>query len=184
MEERMQFEVPKYKEPNKIFESSIHRSHSAATKKKKSQEYMNELEGIERQDVKIMRYTRNDIKKSKLANGRVKQELSDESLIINGLHQKIEEQEHAINSLNEKYKQIEHQMLAQNEVIQYCKRTVDSEWKAREEELRKKLAEQCSEKFETLLEERVKYMIKQRKEEVTKLVLELATRGLNNNKEN
>ncbi len=172
--------LPAVKEPNPNPkpESAVHRSRSVNTMK--AQEAMNELEGIERQDVKINKYSRNDMKKRKLSNGRIVQvEELKESAAIRGLKKTLLEQSVVIKRLTENYGILEKQLLSQGDLMQYCKKIVDEEWETRKNVLLDQVIREYLPSIETLIQARVKDAVMQRKEAIDECILSFIKAKIN-----
>ncbi len=137
-------------------------------------EAINEWEGGERQDVKIAKYTKCDIKKRKLANGRPR-----EDFFIQGLKRKVLEQENAIAKMKEDYKELEKRLISQTETIQFCKKAVEAEWDKRKDRLKDALMGECMKGAEQILQERIAAAVKGRREDINRIVLGIIKDKLN-----
>ena len=169
--EKQVLHPPKIMQLNHKHEASGHRSRSANNKK--LLEAMNELEGIERHDVKIAKYTRSDLKKHKLSNGRPKDDNNKEGSAIQELHRTLVEQEKIINQLNSTYETLELQLRAQTDLLQHCKKGIDAEWESRKDSLREQVIKENMDKFQDLIEERIKAVLSQRKAEISGFIVDL-----------
>ncbi len=148
--------------------TNFHRSRSARSKK--DLEGTNELDGGERQDVKIEKYTRSEMKRRGLVEGGQRSEAET----MQELQKAVVEQQNMVDIMTQKYKTLEMQMIAQTEIIQYCKKGVDAEWEERKEGLRARLVEEyMRDKFAGLLQERAKEALERRKGEIDACVMDI-----------
>ena len=131
---------------------------------------MNELEGIERQDVKIQKYSRSNMKNHKLANGKLCAAPGSSSALT--LQQRLAGQEALLQELTENYKALEQRLIAQTELIQHCKKVVNEEWEARKAELLEQLTLEYLPKLPSIFQERVLLDVQTRKQEIDQYLLE------------
>ena len=162
--------IPKIKEPNQKPESSFRRSLSVD--RARMPEAMNELEGIERQDVKINKYSRNDMKKQKLSNGRILQpEERKENAIIIGLEKRVLEQNITIKRLSENCKILEKQLLPSAELMQYCRKMVEEEWETHKNGLLDQVIREYLPKIEEGIQSGVLKAVMGRKEAIDECII-------------
>ena len=171
MEKHMLLLPPKIMKLNHKPSTPMQRSKSV---RNKYQEAINEWEGGERQDVKISKYTKCDIKQHTLANGGRR-----EDFFIEGLKRRMLEQGRNIAKMKEEFKELEELLISQTETINYCKKGVESEWDKRKDKLKIELTEKFTKNFENLLRERLDVAIKERKGEFNQILLDLIKDQLN-----
>ena len=161
--------LPRAIEPNQKQESSFHRSRSYINSSRA--EAMNELEGIERQDVKIQKYSRSNMKNHKLANGKLCR-TPGSPLNPTSMPQRVAEKEGQIDDLAQRYAVLEQRLIAQTELIQHCKKVVQEEWESRKPHLLQLLASTYLPQLDTILQERVLVAVLTRKPDIDQCILD------------
>ena len=129
---------------------------------------MNEWEGDERQDIKIEKYSRADIKRLSSRNTRIKDDVAMKSLT-----KLVAEQKNVIEKLNEDYKELEKKIIFQADIIQSCKKCVENEWEERKEKLKDKLQEKWGKEFKQILNERMQSNLKSKAKDINRILISI-----------
>ncbi len=132
---------------------------------------MNELEGIERQDVKIQKYSRSKMKNHKLANGKLCRGTGS-PFNSASIQQRLADKEALITELTTSYKALEQRLIAQTELIQHCKKAVQEEWDAHKADLLQQLNQEYLPKLDAIFQERVLLAVDTRKQEIDQCLLD------------
>ena len=159
--------MPPSMEPNYKSSQALSRSHSAT---RNFQEAMNELEGEERQGIKIEGYARADIKNHNLSPEKYKKRE-----LAKTLKKVVAEQAMIIGRLQDEYEILETRLISQTDKIQQCKKIIGEEWDKREDKLRKQLNDKYNKKFKEYANERTKSVIKNRGQDINNYVMNMIT---------
>lgn len=164
--------LPRMREPNARNELVFRRARSVDTMR--SQE---ELDGIERQNVKITKYAHNNIKKHKQSNGKAipidTLQTTNKELIK--LRSVDVEQKASIKRLRENHEILEKQLLSKEELVDYCKKIADDEWDKKTSLLLDQVLREYLPLIESTVREKLRQQFISRKQAIDKGMSELVS---------